>query len=177
MYSQLRDTTLACGRLENFSQNSVKTYPVFRRIDDPLAIGTSLCRLGFPFSKITATFDEENKTFRIADGVLPMPRFPNEGIHTRLLKKSDQESNRVATFVETSTPGLKGQSGGPILDVSGRICALQSGTVHLPLGFTPKVKTGNTEVVEHQFMHVGFGAHVTEILKFLDNHGIAYQTE
>ena len=102
-------TDLACGRIEEgFTPGSVETYPVFRRVDDALVVGTSLCRLGFPFSKITATFDESCNSFTLADGVLPMPRFPNDGIYTRMIRKPDKASKRVATFVETSTPGLRG---------------------------------------------------------------------
>lgn len=38
-------------------------------------------------------------------------------------------------FIETSTPRLRGQSGGPIFDVNGAIWAIQSQTHHLKLGF------------------------------------------
>ncbi len=77
-------------------------------------------------------------------------------------------------FVETSSPGLRGQSGGPIFDVNGHICALQSRTVHHQLGFSPVVKVGHREVNEHQFLNVGIGTHVEEITAFLDKHKISY---
>jgi hypothetical protein len=77
-------------------------------------------------------------------------------------------------FLETSTPGLRGQSGGPIFDTEGRIWAIQSQTRHLPLGFSPKIKSGNKEIEENQFLNVAWGAHVETILKFLDHHSIKY---
>ena len=147
---------------------------MFRDPTKELPVGTSLCRLGFPFSRITATFDEVTNSFRIAEGVLPMPRFPNDGIHTRIVRKVDAATGREIQFVETSSPGLRGQSGGPIFDVNAHVCALQSSTVHLPLGFSPAIKQGTKEIVEHQFMHVGIGAHVQEIIQFLDRQKVAY---
>jgi hypothetical protein len=107
-------------------------------------------------------------------GSFPIPRFPNEGIHTRLVIR--QEEERSALFVETSTPGLKGQSGGPIFDRFGHVWAIQSCTQHLPLGFSPSVFVDGKQIVEHQFTHVGWGSHVSEVIKLLDSRGIKYTT-
>jgi hypothetical protein len=35
------------------------------------------------------------------------------------------------------------------------------------------VVIGNQKIVEHQFMHVGWGTHVDDILKFLKKYGVA----
>jgi hypothetical protein len=164
---------LAIGKIESFDPTKISGYPVFRDPSKGIPVGTSLCRLGFPFHEITATFDDATGNFTIANGVLPIPRFPNDGIHTRIGKAIDQNGREV-NFLETSTPGLRGQSGGPIFDVDGNVCAIQSQTVHLPLGFSPAVKAGNKQIVEHQFMRVGLGAHVEEIVKFLNSHGIVF---
>jgi len=160
--------------MEGFDGNTISHYPVFRNPKHDIPPGTSLCRLGYPFSRITGTFDESINQFRIADGVIPMPRFPNDGIHTRTMIKIDETSGRQAQFLETSSAGLLGQSGGPIFDINGYICALQSATVHLPLGFSPVIKQGNKEITEHQFMHVGVGAHVIEIVRFLEENAIQH---
>jgi hypothetical protein len=48
--------------------------------------------------------------------------------------------NRAAKFVEMSSPGLRGQSGGPRFDVNGMVWGLQSRTQHLALGFSPQVE-------------------------------------
>lgn len=161
---------LATGRLEPFNADMIQEYPVFKNPQSGLLAGTSLCRLGFPFKEITATFDEATNQFTLGNGVLPVPFFPNDGIHTRVVLITAQ-NNQQAKFIETSSPGLRGQSGGPIFDVHGNVWAIQSRTQHLPLGFSPKIKEGSREITEHQFMHVGWGSHVEEVIKFLnENH-------
>lgn len=165
---------LATGRLEPFDSKSISVYPTFKDHKKGLSVGTSLCRLGFPFHNINATFDEDKKSFQIAPGVLPMPRFPLEGIHTRVAIFVDEKSKRKSKFIETSSPGLRGQSGGPIFDIHGNIWGLQSRTSHFALGFKPKVKHGNKETEENQFLNVGLGTHVEEISHFLTNNKIKF---
>jgi hypothetical protein len=154
---------IAVGRLEPFDPACIKVYPIFKNPAEPMLAGTSLCRLGFPFHQIAATFDPQIG-FTLADGVLPVPRFPNDGIHTRIVNMVSSDGNHHAKFLETSTPGLKGQSGGPIFDCNAHIWAMQSKTQSLPLGFAPEALEGKRKVVEHQFMHVGWGSHVEEII-------------
>lgn len=165
---------LATGRLEPFDSKSISVYPTFKDPKKGLSVGTSLCRLGFPFHNINATFDEDKKSFQIAPGVLPMPRFPLEGIHTRVAIFVDEKSKRKSKFIETSSPGLRGQSGGPIFDIHGNIWGLQSRTSHFALGFKPKVKHGNKETEENQFLNVGLGTHVEEISHFLTDNKIKF---
>jgi hypothetical protein len=88
---------------------------------------------------------------------------------------NSQDGKHQAKYLETSSPGLRGQSGGPIFDRHGRIWALQSSTQHLPLGFEPTVKQGNKEIKEHQFMHVGWGPHVEEIVKLFREHNVSFE--
>ena len=162
-----RMADLAIGRIEPFDSKSISVYPTFKNPKKELSVGTSLCRLGFPFHNINASFDEDKNSFQIAPGVLPMPRFPIEGIHTRVAIFVDEKSKREVKFIETSSPGLRGQSGGPIFDIYGNIWGLQSRTSSFSLGFKPKVKHGNKEVEENQFLNVGLGTHVEEIIHFL----------
>jgi hypothetical protein len=181
MRSQIKGFTcdpladLAVGKLEPFDPNSIGEYPVFKNPSEDMPAGTSLCRLGFPFHNIHASFDSSTKQFKLAPGVLPVPRFPNDGIHTRLAVMSSPDGTRQAHFIETSTPGLRGQSGGPILDANGHVWAIQSQTHSLPLGFSPTVKQGNKEVIEHQFMHVGLGSHAREIIRMLTSHNARFK--
>jgi len=172
VYNQLVD--LAAGKLEPFDSKSVAEYPILKNTKDELAIGTSLCKLGYPFHKIKTTFDEETGNFILEQGALPMPRFPIDGIYTRNAIFVDKGSNKEAKFIETSSPGLRGQSGGPIFDTNGNMWGLQSRTAHFPLGFSPKVKHGNKEVEEHQFINVGIGTHVEEIVNFLAKYKIKF---
>jgi hypothetical protein len=165
---------IAVAKLEPFDPSWVETYPVFRNPDDPMLPGTSLCRLGFPFFDINATFDEAKGGFNLAESVFPVPRFPNDGIHTRIVLQASADGTRTVQFLETSSPGLRGQSGGPIFDREGRIWAMQSRTQHLNLGFAPEVVDGNRRIVEHQFMHVGWGSHVIEIIRIFRENGISF---
>lgn len=169
---KLRD--IAIARLEPFDPMWFKCYPTFWNPDTELSIGTSLCRLGFPFHDVKSTFDADTGHFSLAPGTIPVPRFPLDGIHTRVAVFRDAQSGRKAEFIEISTPGLRGQSGGPIFDVSGRICGIQSRTHHLPLGFSPEVKRGGKKVIEHQFLNVGIGIHAKEIIAFLKEHDISF---
>lgn len=166
---------LAVARLEPFDPSWVSVYPRFKNAAGGLDIGTSLCRLGFPFHGISATFDESAHTFRYAPGSLPLPFFPLEGIYTRTALGGKTADGRFEIkFLETSSPGLRGQSGGPIFDRSGAVWAIQSRTSHLELGFSPKVKRGGRETVEHQFLNVGLGVHLDAILAVLTDLGVRF---
>jgi hypothetical protein len=164
---------LAIGRLQPFDPSWVTRYPRFKDPAKPMPPGTSLCRLGFPFHEIKASCDPLTGNFTLAPGSLPVPFFPIEGIYTREIIV--QADNASARFVETSSPGLRGQSGGPIFDVNGTVWAIQSRTAHLPLGFSPKLKLDNKEVEEHQFLNVGHGAHPDEIVKALSNSHVRFE--
>ncbi len=163
---------LAVGRLEPFERREVPTYPTLGDSARPLLPGTALCRLGFPFHAIGATFIDATGQFQLAEGTLPLPFFPLDGIHTRLYNVVDPASHRQASFIEVSTPGLRGQSGGPVFDRQGVVWGIQSRTVHLPLGFNPKVTAGDREIEEHQFLNVGLAAHVAEVVRLLRSRGV-----
>lgn len=172
----LPEVDLAVGRLEPFDPAFVKTYPIIKNPAINLNPGTSLCRLGFPFHELKTSFNEETGNFELPPGVLPIPLFPLEGIFTRnvLLGKSNDEKYEIK-FLETSSPGLRGHSGGPIFDVNGTVWAVQSRTHHFPLGFSPKVLRDGKEVEEHQFLNVGLGIHPEVIVSFLRNNGISFK--
>ena len=64
----------------------------------------------------------------ILNGPIPeteTPRFPIEGMLTRHI----MHGNEIAG-IELSTPGLRGQSGGPLFNSEGLVCGMQSGTNH-----------------------------------------------
>jgi hypothetical protein len=140
-----------------------------------LAVGTSLCRLGHPFHDIKATFDESSEKFSLDPGTFPIPRFPNDGILTRFVIKNAADGSGQATYIETSTAGLRGQSGGPIFDRRARVCGIQSQTTSLPLGFAPTIKQGSHEIVEHQFMHLGWGSHVKHCIELMRANNVAFK--
>ena len=182
--AQLHDMTmmpaadLAVGRLQPFDANSVAHYPVFKNPAHGYAPGRSLCRLGFPFHEIKPTFDDEKNAFVLPEGAVPLPLFPVEGIFTRVvIATMPGETNERGKFIETSSPGLAGQSGGPIVDTDGVVWALQSHTRHHSLGFSPSVpsRRKGSEQKEHQFLNVGLGVHTELILSFLKHQGVEHQ--
>lgn len=148
--------------------SSVATFPVFKN-PETFSVGSSLCKLGFPFHYIPSTY--EDGKFVLQEGALPIPFFPMEGMYTRTIISRDGETQRPQ-FIETSTPGLRGQSGGPIFDIEGNIWALQSLTQHYPLGFSPQLR----DTVEHQFLNVGWGIHGQVILDFLKEKNVTVAT-
>lgn len=167
------DLDLAVARLEPFDRSSVDTYPRFHSGIEEVRPGTSVCRLGYPFHEIAATYDQANDTFEFPADTFPIPRFPNDGIITRTSEgPTTTASNIEQRFFETSTPGLRGQSGGPVFDKNGVVYGIQSRTHHLELGFSPTVKQQGREVTEHQFLNVGLSVHPRAIREFLALHNV-----
>ena len=169
-----KELDLAVGQIKDFDPGRVAGYPLFR---DPATLkhGTSLCKLGFPFHKVESTFDPAKNAFILAPNVLPVPRFPLEGICTRTLESGKTKDGKFdIKLLETSSPGLMGQSGGPVFDADGNIWAIQSRTMHLQLGFEPKIMKKGKEVTETQFLNVGLGVHVESILQFLDSYKVEH---
>ncbi|MBI5343624.1 MAG: trypsin-like peptidase domain-containing protein [Deltaproteobacteria bacterium] len=124
----LPEADLAIGRLEPFDPDRFRPFPV---VKDPasLDVGTPLCKLGYPFQQVKASYDESDGGFRLSTGPQPLSGFPMEGIYTRTLtagKSSDGRYN--IKFLETSSPGLIGQSGGPLFDSRGTLWGVQSRT-------------------------------------------------
>ena len=167
----LPEADLALGKVDGFNPAKVAGYPTFRKPSD-VRIGASVCRLGFPFHEAKATYDEKADQFTLEPGTLPAPRFPNEGIVTRFLEAGTSSVGIDVHFLETSSPGLRGQSGGPIFDTDGRVLAIQSQTTHLPLGFSPEVDVDGRKVTEHQFLNVGVGVHSETVIAFATLHGV-----
>lgn len=167
---------LALFKMRNFRKEYVKEYPTFK---DPskLRVGTSVCRLGFPFTSAATTFVDDKKIFVINKGVIPVPFFPNDGMYTRTLAdgKTKDEDSFDKLFLETTSPGLRGQSGGPIFDRSGNIVAIQSRTAHMRLGFKSNPVSQNP--FPEQIMNLGLGVHVKSILQVLDKKGVKYKSE
>jgi len=160
------ESDLVVGRLDPFDPSEIMEYPVFVTPEE-MSIGTSLCRVGYPFSRIRASFDKKNSRFLMDSKSLPS-LYPIEGIYTRtVVAPAFKEAKKIAKFVETSSPGLLGQSGGPIVDMKGKVWAIQSRTVHLPLGFSPKLRRGGKEIEENQFLNAGWGVHIEEIIEAL----------
>lgn len=168
---------LALCHLQPFDPDTVAHYPIFKTPDNDYTPGTSLCKLGFPFHKITPTFDDKAGAFVLPPGAVPLPLFPIEGIFTRivLMPAPGNNSEEQGKFIETSSPGLLGQSGGPIIDTSGKIWAIQSHTRHYSLDFNPLSPSQDQGYKQHQFLHAGIGIHNEPILQLLKQQQIAHR--
>ena len=164
---------IGVGRFEPFDKTWVGSYPAIKDPASELAAGTSLCTLGYPFDTLSATYDEKENAFRFDPrGNLAM--FPIEGIMTREILGTDQNGVAQRLFIERSSPGLKGQSGGPVLDRNGTVWGIQSRTSHLSLGFDPPVPGPNKHQKVHQFLNAGLAVHPEQIVALLDHTGVAY---
>ena len=102
-------------------------------------------------------------------------RFPIEGMVTRHLASPD---GKIAG-IELSTPGLRGQSGGPLFDKDGIIYGMQSMTNHLHLGFDmmnqEMISGGKRITITNQpCLHVGHCVHVDLIKEFLKTNHVKY---
>ena len=174
---------LGIAKLKNFESTHIPSYPKFKADGPDCVPGASLCKLGFPFNQARPSWDDAAEAFRYPPEDLSPCCFPIEGIFTRTQQvvPQDAEGNAISSpfpleYLETSTPGLKGQSGGPIFDVNGTIWALQCLTTHIPLGFSPPVTINGKQSVEHQFINLGMGPSAKTITAVLTDLGISFDS-
>ncbi len=152
-------------------------HAVFAKDGDRIQPGDFLCRLGYPFPEYTGfRYDSVNDTicWDLA-GNLNTPRFPIEGMLTRHVIGQYGE----IMGYEISTPGLLGQSGGPLFTANGIVFGIQFQTKHLHLGFDINRKSmiinGHAQTINNQpFLHVGECIHVNIIKDFLKKNNIRY---
>lgn len=146
--------------------------------EEEIRQGKSLCRLGFPFPEFTNyRYDGEMDDILWTSEPPQVPSFPLDGIVTRHIGSRE----RGIFGIEMSTPGLRGQSGGPLFDDAGRIYGMQFATHHLHLGFDmenmPMMINGEQKNVNNQpFLHVGQCLHISVIKDFLRQHDIPFKT-
>ncbi len=167
---------LAILKFNDFKSIHYQEHAVFKKTTADIRQGDFLCRLGFPFPEFTnyryneATDDIEWTT----TGLSHSPRFPIEGMVTRFLAEEG-----TLFGVEMSTPGLKGQSGGPLFDQQGLVCGMQFSTKHLHLGFDLMdkeivVNTSVRKVSDYPFLHLGQCIHVDMIKAFLKEMNVRF---
>lgn len=154
---------LAIGRLEPFDPSSINnSYPKFK---NPTKIkpGTSLCNYGYIFNTVSVHENEE-KNFKINFQSL-VSSFSIEGICSKTAIEHINAKGKRCKFLETSSPGVFGQSGGPIFDTKGTIWAIQSKTkCYLQRLCEPEI----------QNILVGWGVHPEVIIDFLYENNIKF---
>lgn len=169
---------LALLKFEGFQKNLSSDSPFFLKEDQSAQPGQMLCRLGFPFPEFS-NFQlnlEKDQLEWTKTGQPRSPRFPIDGMLTRFLG----DKNGKIYGIEMSTPGLRGQSGGPLFDSDGRIVGMQSRTKHLHLGFDIEEKEviahGKVKKVnDYAFIHLGECIHVSVIKELMTQHGVKFQ--
>ena len=151
-------------------------YPIFSK-DLPLQ-GQSLCKLGYAFPEYSyfEYSKKENNIILKKEMTSNFPLFPMDGIMTRLVV----DDKKDISMFETSTPGLRGQSGGPVFSPEGVVYGIQSMTRHIDLNFDVNtyVKRGVTKkkVTYTPFINLGVCISSTKIIEFLDENNIEYNS-
>jgi len=168
---------IALIHFTNFSRLLCDSFPVFAANGADLKQGMFLCRLGFPFPEFTNfAYNSETDTIQWTTSGKPnTPRFPIEGMVTRHLSGDDSS---IIGF-ELSTPGLRGQSGGPAFDRDGTIWGMQAATAHLDLNFDVDQKVLRNgvkrKVSDSAFLHVGHCIHIDALKSFMTQEGVQFQ--
>ena len=167
---------LAIIIFEGFNQTLYNSHATFIKDTNKIKQGKNLCRIGYPFAEFN-NFQHNASTDDIEwtnSGNISSPVFPLDGIITRF----GVDVNQIFS-IEMSTPGLRGQSGGPLFDSEGLVYGMQSMTSHLHLGFDIKDKEiindgKKTKISNYPFLHVGHCIHVDRIKEFLILHNIKF---
>jgi hypothetical protein len=170
---------LAVIIFEGYERKFYSSYATFVKNPDKVKQGRSLCRLGYPFPEFN-NFRLNQSTDDIEwtnTGIQNSPKFPLDGIITRFGSDGNQ-----TVSIEMSTPGLRGQSGGPLFDGDGLVYGMQHMTSHLHLGFDISDKEMVIEgkmarISNHPFLHVGHCIHVDRITDFLQQNSIKFYQE
>ena len=151
-------------------------YPIFSK-ELPVQ-GQSLCKLGYAFPEYSyfEYSKKDNNIILKKEMTSNFPLFPMDGIMTRLVV----DEKGIISMFETSTPGLRGQSGGPIFSPSGVVFGIQSMTRHIDLNFdvntTVKRGISNKKVVYTPFINLGVGISSVKIIEFLKENGVEYSS-
>ena len=168
---------VALIHFEGYKRLHCTSFPTFGSNGSDLKQGKFLCRLGFPFPEFSNfRYDPAADSIEWTQtGQNFTPRFPIEGMLTRHL---GHPQLGVVGF-EMSTPGLKGQSGGPAFDRDGRVWGMQAATGHLDLDFDVNqevVREGQKKRVrDSAFLHVGHCVHVDVLKAFMKQHSVTFQ--
>ena len=168
---------VALLKFKHFKSLHCTSFPLFSKDSSALRQGKFLCRLGYPFPEFT-NFEYDSAADEIrwtSTGRPDTPQFPIEGMVTRHL---GGPGGAVVGF-ELSTPGLKGQSGGPAFDTEGRVWGMQAATSHLDLDFDVDVEVFRSgqkrRVQDSAFLHVGHCIHIDILKQFMRDNGVAFQ--
>jgi len=164
-------------QLQGFKKVLVTEFPRFSTAKSPPAHGSFLCRVGYPFPEFTHfTFEPTTDAISwVAGAAANTPFFPTEGMVTRHVRDT-----AGITGFEMSTPGLRGQSGGPVVAADGVVHGMQSATAHLDLNFDVKMKVrrgpDTPTIKSTPFLHVGRAVSAHVLTDFMTSKGVKFAT-
>ena len=150
---------LGFGRLEGFVAPQDYKFPRFRNRD--VEPGELFCRIGYPFLPDHVQVSWSKDKGFVFTNLFPVPMFVNEALVSRFVNLG------AGRWIETSSPGLPGQSGGPLVDTDGFVCGIQVNTMHYPLFEGPG---------KNQVLNVGRAVHVETIRMALNDFNIEHHT-
>lgn len=156
---------------------TIANFPLFPSDSESLKVGRTLCRLGFPFPEFT-NYSLDTTTDRVtwnSTGSSASPFFANDGMVTRFAA----DANGICEL-ELSTPGIKGQSGGPVFDQNGVVWGIQHATVFLDLDFDVKdfkvYRNGIEKTINaHSMLNLGRAVHSKIVTEFMKSNGVSFQ--
>lgn len=167
---------LAIVQLKGFNEIKYEGYAHFLKDTSKIEQGKYLCRLGFPFPEFqNYLYDEAQDDIQFDPSKRAIvPIFPIDGIVTRNIAE-----NNELMGIEMSTPGLRGQSGGPLFDENGIIYGMQQSTKHLHLGFDIEdkellIKGEKKKINDYAFLHLGQCIRVDIIKDFLRKNQVPF---
>jgi hypothetical protein len=163
--------------LIHFDVPSPTKYCTFVEDMSEIEQGSSLARIGFPFVEFNNfSYDKNNKILEFTPNVEPMVTFTVDGIVSQN-GNAMIDGSSIRTLIVMSTPGIKGQSGGPLYDVSGRVAGMQSATSTRDLNFIGKTQIKNKEVEVPQFLNIGICVSAEAIKDFLTKQNVKFYTK
>ena len=166
---------LALVQFKNFRQRLYTGYATFLKDTSRIKPGRTLCRIGYPFPDFTNfRYNPRVDDIEWSEEPTHYVSFPIDGIITRLLP-----NKKGIVEIEMSTPGLVGQSGGPLFDAGGLVNGMQSATDQLHLGLDIEdrevlVKNRRSLVSNYPFLNVGICIHADQIKAFLRDNGVKF---
>ena len=169
---------LAILEFKGFNKVFYTSHARFLKDSTKIKQGMSLCRIGYPFPEFSNfRYNQEMDDIEWTNTGNPnSPSFPMDGIVTRFVANSPNDG---ISGIEMSTPGLRGQSGGPLFDTNGVVYGMQYATNHLHLGFDLHghdiISNGKRmKVSNNPFLHVGLCVHADKIKAFLQEKNIRF---
>lgn len=152
---------LALLKVSNAQDLGITTTPIFAEQESNP--GDFVCKLGHAFYYLPTRV--ENNALVLEASSLPVPQLPLDGMVTRFVN-SKAQADAAIRFMETTGGALRSTSGGPVLNATGEILAVQSFVQPYPTGFNPRVGEGSAP----QFLNLAWSISAATVVAFLKEH-------